>query len=191
MLNFQAVRNGEITFAELVADLSVDDLRDLTNEVAETMLRLIAGCTDADVVFEPVDAEADDPFAATPEEVHMTWNLGHVIVHTTASAEESAAVAAELARGVEYRGRSRYEVPWQQMRTIAGCRQRLEESRRMGLASLGMWPAEPHLDNAYEIWPDRPKVNAIGRYVLGLMHAEDHWGQIEEIVKQAWTARGQ
>jgi hypothetical protein len=191
MLNFQAVRNGEIPFAEMVADLTIDNLRDLTNEMADTMLHLIAGCVDADVVLEPVDPGADDPFAATPEEVHMPWNLGHVIVHTSASAEESAAVAAELARGVEYRGRSRYEVPWQEMRTIAGCRQRLEESRRMGLASLGMWPTEPHLDNAYEIWPDRPKVNAIGRYVLGLMHAEDHWGQIEEIVRQARAARGQ
>ena len=191
MLNFQAVRSGESTFADLVADLTIDDLRDLTNELADTMLRMIADCVDADVVFEPADPEADDPFAATPEEVHMPWTLGHVIVHTTASAEESAAVAAELARGVEYRGRSRYEVPWQEMRTIAGCRQRLEESRRMGLASLGMWPAEPHLDNAYEIWADRPKVNAIGRYVLGLMHAEDHWGQIEEIVRQARAVRGQ
>lgn len=191
MLNFQAVRSGEITFADLVGHLTVDDLRDLTNELAGTMLGMIAGCVDADVVFEPLDPAADDPFAATPEEVHMAWILGHVIVHTTASAEESAAVAAELARGVEYRGRSRYEVPWQQMRTIAGCRQRLEESRRMGLASLGMWPAEPHLDNVYEIWAGRPKVNAIGRYVLGLMHAEDHWGQIEEIVRQARAARGQ
>jgi hypothetical protein len=190
MLNFQTVRNKEMTFAELVAGLTIDDLRELTNELADTMLRLIEGCTDADVVFEPVDPGADDPFAATPEEVHMAWTLGHVIVHTTASAEESAAVAAELARGVEYRGRSRYEVPWPEMRTSAGCRQRLEESRRMGLSSLEMWPAAPHLDNAYEIWPDRPKVNAIGRYVLGLMHAEDHWGQIREIVRQARAESG-
>src|SRR5512137_2015138 len=144
MLNFRAVRNGETTFADLVADLTIDDLRDLTNELAGTMLRMIAGCADADVVFEPLDPQADDPFAATPEEVHMPWTLGHVIVHTTASAEESAAVAAELARGVEYRGRSRYEVPWQEMRTIAVCRQRLVESRRMGLAGLGMWPDRPH-----------------------------------------------
>ena len=190
MLNFQAVRNGEITFAELVADLTIDDLRDLTNEMTDTMLRLIEGCADADVVFEPVDPEADDPFAATPEEVHMAWTLGHVIVHTTASEEESAAVAAELARGVEYRGRSRTEVPWQEMRTVVGCRKRLEESRRMVLASLGMWPAEPHLDNGCEIWSDRPKVNAIGRYVLGLMHTDSHLGHIKEVVRQARAARG-
>lgn len=190
MLNFQAVRNEEITFAELVVDLTLDDLRDLTNEMVDTMLSLIADCVDADVVIEPVDPEADDPFAATPEEVNLAWNLGHVVVHTTASAEESAAIAAELARGVEYHGRSRYEVPWTEMRTIVGCRQRLEESRRMRLASLEMWPAEPHLENAYEVWPDRPKVNAVGRFVLGLMHDESHLGQIQEIVRQARLARG-
>ncbi len=190
MLNFQAVRNEEITFAELVVDLTLDDLRDLTNEMVDTMLSLIADCVDADVVIEPVDPEADDPFAATPEEVNLAWNLGHVVVHTTASAEESAAIAAELARGVEYHGRSRYEVPWTEMRTIVGCQQRLEESRRMRLASLEMWPAEPHLENAYEVWPGRPKVNAVGRFVLGLMHDESHLGQIQEIVRQARLARG-
>ncbi len=190
MLNFQAVRNEEITFAELVVDLTLDDLRDLTNEMVDTMLSLIADCVDADVVIEPIDPEADDPFAATPEEVNLAWNLGHVVVHTTASAEESAAIAAELARGVEYHGRSRYEVPWTEMRTIVGCQQRLEESRRMRLASLEMWPAEPHLENAYEVWPGRPKVNAVGRFVLGLMHDESHLGQIQEIVRQARLARG-
>ena len=101
MLSFEAVRNDEITFVELVAGLSRDDLRDLTNEMVDTMLGLITDCVDADVVFAPVDPDADDPFAATEEEVHLAWNLGHVIVHTTASAEESAALAAELARGVE------------------------------------------------------------------------------------------
>ena len=120
----------------------------------------------------------------------MPWTLGHVIVHCTASAEESAAVAAELARGVEYHGRSRYEVPWQEMRTLAGCQQRLEESRRMRLASLAMWPDAPHLENGYEVWPDRPPVNAIGRFVLGLMHDESHLDQIEEIVRQARAVRG-
>jgi hypothetical protein len=191
MLDFRAVRNEQVTFAELVADLTLDDLRDLTNEMIDTMLSLIAGCVDADVIFEPVDPEAHDPFAATPEEVNLAWNLGHVVVHTTASAEESAAIAAELARGVEYHGRSRYEVPWEEMRMVKGCRQRLEESRRIRLASLEMWPEAPHLENVCEVWSDRPKVNAIERFVLGLMHEESHLGQIEEIVRQAQVARGQ
>jgi hypothetical protein len=190
MLNFQAFHDKQITYSELVAGLTRDDLSGLTNEMIDTTLALIAGCTDADVTVVPVDPQAHDPYAATPEEAHMAWTLGHVIVHNTASSEESAAVAAELARGVAYHGRSRYEVPWTQMRTIAGCRQRLEESRRMRLASLGMWPDAAHLDNQYQGWPDGPMVNAVGRFVLGLMHEESHLAQIREIVRQAQAARG-
>jgi hypothetical protein len=190
MLNFQAFHDKQITYPELVAGLTRDDLVALTDEMVDTTLALIAGCTDADVTFEPVDPQAYDPYAATPEEVNMAWTLGHVIVHNTASSEESAAVAAELARGVAYHGRSRYEVHWTQMHTIADCRQRLEESRRMRLASLGMWPDAPHLDNEYQAWKEGPMVNAIGRFVLGLMHEESHLAQIRDIVRQALAARG-
>lgn len=190
MLNFEAVRNKEITFAELVAGLTSDDLGVLTNEMVDTMLGLIADCVDADVTFVPMDPDADDPFAATEEEVHLAWNLGHVVVHTTASAEESAALAAELARGVENHGRSRYETPWQGVSTIAQCRQRLEESRRMRLAGLAMWPDAPLLDNLYEPWPGAPQVDAIGQFVLGLMHDDSHLDHMAEIVRQAQAARG-
>ncbi len=189
MLNFKAVRDNEITFAELVADLLPDDLRNFTNEMIDTIAALIADCVDRDVTFEPLDPDADDPYAERPEDEDLAWNLGHVIVHTTASAEESAAVAAELARGVEYHGRSRYEVPWEEMTTMKKCRQRLEESRRMRLASLETWPDDPHLDNVYEAWTDGPEVNGIGRFVLGLMHTDSHLEQIAEIVRQARTAR--
>ena len=189
MLNFKAVRDKEITFAELVADLTREDLRDLTNEMIDTILNLIADCADAEVFFEPLDPDAHDPFATRPEDVDLAWNLGHVIVHITASSEESAALAAELARGVTFHGRSRYETPWETMRTITSCRQRLEESRLMRLASLEMWPDEPHLNNVYQPWPEAPEVNAIGRFVLGLMHDDSHIGQIAEIVRQAKAAR--
>ena len=191
MLNFQAVRNEEITLARLAADLTPDKLRDETNEMVNAILDLIAGCVDADVTFEPVDPAADDPYAQTPEEVKLAWSLGHVIVHITASSEESAAIAAELARGVAFHGRSRYEVPWKEMRTIEGCRRRLEESRRMRLASLDMWPEEAHLENEYQAWTDGPTVNAVGRFVLGLMHDDSHLGQIADIVRQARAARGE
>ncbi len=190
MLNFQAFHNKEITFAELIAGLTRDNLVALTDEMIDTTLALIAGCVDADATFVPIDPQAHDPYVATPEELCLAWTLGHVIVHTTASSEESAAVAAELARGVAYHGRSRDEVPWMEMRTIAGCQQRLEESRRMRLASLGMWPEAAHLENEYQAWSDGPMVNAIGRFVLGLMHEESYLGQIREIVQQARAARG-
>jgi hypothetical protein len=190
MLNFKAVRDKEITLAGLVAGLTPDDLRHLTDEMVDTILELITPCVDADVVFEPSDPAANDPFAKTPEEVGLAWSLGHVIVHITASAEESAAIAAELARGVEFHGRSRYEVHWKEMSTIEGCRERLEESRRMRLASLDMWPGEPHLQNEVQAWTDGPTVNAVGRFALGLMHDDSHLGQISEIVRQARAARG-
>jgi hypothetical protein len=141
------------------------------------------------VTFEPVDPDADDPYAQTPVEVKMPWSLGHVIVHITASSEESAAIAAELARGVAFHGRSRYEMPWQEMTTIEGCRRRLEESRRMRLASLDMWPEEAHLENEYQAWTDGPRVNAVGRFILGLMHEDSHLGQIADIVRQARPER--
>ena len=189
MLDFEAVREERVTVAGLVAGLTRDDLRDLTDEMVDTVLDMIADCVDADVTFPPSDPGAHDPFAATPEEVALVWNLGHVIVHITASSEESAALATELARGVAHHGRSRYEVPWETVTTIAQCRQRLEESRRMRLASLDAWPDKPHLDNGYEPWPGAPKTNAAGRFVLGLMHADDHLDQIAEIARQAHAAR--
>jgi hypothetical protein len=190
MLNFQAVRDRQISLAELTAGITRQDLGNLTNEMTDTILDLVMDCGDGDVTFEPVDLQAHDPYAATQEEIAMPWNLGHVIVHITASAEESAALAAELARKVAFHGRSRYEIPWPEMKTIRGCRGRLEESRRMCLASLEMWPQDAHLENEVQAWPDGPVVNAVGRFVLGLMHAESHLGQIEDIVKQAKEMRG-
>lgn len=189
MLNFEAVQNEEMTLAELVDGLTGEDLRDLTDEMVDTMLALIAACEDADVLFEPTDPETNDPYAENPEEVNLAWNLGHVIVHTTASAEESAALAAELARGVVYHGRSRYERPWREMKTLAACQHRLQESRRIRLASLEMWPDEPHLENTYEARPGGPRRNAIERFVLGLKHDHSHLEQIKTIVQQSQMAR--
>jgi len=189
MLKFQVIHEKEMTVAQFSASLSVDNLRDLTNEMIKTILDLISSAVDTDVTFEPVDPECYDSFATIPEEAHLAWTLGHVIVHTTASAEEAAAIAAELARGVAYHGRSRQEVPWGQIKTIKDCRERLEESRRMRLASLEMWPEHPHLEIECEAWPRGPVVNAVGRFVLGLMHDDSHLGQIEEIMRQARSAR--
>ena len=58
-----------------------------------------------------------------------------------------------------------------------------------GATISGMWPDEPHLDNVYEVWPDSPGVNAVGRFVLGLMHEESHLGQIADVVRQARLSR--
>ncbi len=189
MLDFTPVRNKQLTMAQLAEGLSRDDLRRLTNEMVDKMLALIAGCLDADVVFAPVDPKAHDGAAATEAEVSMPWTLGHVIVHTTASAEESAFLAAELARGVKWHGRSRSEVHWTTVTAIEECRARLEESRRMRLAALDLWPDPPHLDNAYQPFEGSEAVNCVNRFIRGLSHDDGHLGQIAEIVRQAKAAR--
>ncbi len=197
MIDFAPLRSGKLTIVALSDGLGVEELRQATNDMIDAMRGLIGDATDADVVFVPDDPDAYDSFAETPEEAVMSWTLGHVIVHTTASAEEAAFQAVELARGVRYRRlRSRYEVPWQSMTSVAQCIHRLEESRRMRLASLDMWPDKPFLNNTYELKygghnsPDAepPQVNAVGRFLLGLKHDDDHLGQIAEIMHQSKKA---
>lgn len=187
MLDFTPVRNRDMNIQELAdkEGLTVSDLRRLTNEMIDRQLALIADCTDADVVFVPVDPDANDPYAADDADQDLAWTLGHVIVHVTASSEESAFLAAELARGVALHGRSRSEIPWQTITTIQQCRDRLVESRRMRLATLDIWPDTPYLDNTHQSREDRPHLNATGVFISGLSHDDSHLAQIAEIVRQA------
>ncbi|MCP5095393.1 MAG: DinB family protein [Chloroflexi bacterium] len=189
MLDFEKLKTRKLKINDLVADLTVEDLRNLTNEMIDDMLARISESVDADVVFEPTDERARDPYAADQADKHIAWNLGHLVVHVTASSEESAALAAEMARGVEFHGRSRSEIAWETMKTIEQCRHRLEESRRMRLSSLDMWPDEPYLDNTYQPYPSAGSINAVGRFIFGLYHDWDHLGQISEVVSQAVAAR--
>lgn len=191
MLDFEAVRAKRVTFAELTANLTPEDLRSLSHEMVDTLLTLISDCTDADVVFQPVDPNANDPYASGEgaNGEHDAWTLGHVIVHTTASAEEAAFMAAEMARGVEPHGRTRFETPWESVTRIDQCRQRLQESRRMRVASLDVWPDNPHMDVYFQHGPDKPKYNALQRFTLGLRHEAEHLAQVREIVRQARAAQ--
>lgn len=189
MLDFTRLRAREATLGELVEGLAIPDLRDLTNEMIDYQLALIADCEDADVVFVPDDPQAEDRYAANPEEVNLAWTLGHVIVHVTASSEEKAFLAAELARGIDREGRSRYETPWETVTTIAQVRDRLEESRRMRLASLDMWPDTPDLSLTVNYRWLRGPMNAVARFCMGLLHDDDHLEQIADIVRQAHTTR--
>lgn len=188
MLDFSPVREKQLSLNNLAARLTRSDLHSLTVEMVETQLDLIKGCSDADVVFVPDDPLADDPFAEDPEDITLAWTLGHVIVHVTASSEEAAAISAELARGVKYHGRSRYETPWESVTTIKQCQERLKESQRIRLASLEMWPKQPHLDNEYKSRPTAPAMNAVSRFLYGLMHDDDHLDHISNIIKQAQDA---
>jgi hypothetical protein len=188
LLDFTPVKNKTMAFSDLVRDLTKTDLRNLTNEMVDTMLSIVADATDEDVVLVPQDPNADDPFGL-PEERNLVWTLGHVAVHTTASSEESAALALTLARGLVPEGRSRYEVPWREVTTIAQVRHRFEESRRMRLAMLDAWPDEPHLEVTYAPSPRFGSYNAISRFIMGLYHDDDHLGQLREIMKQGRVAR--
>lgn len=189
MLDFLPILTKQQKLSDIAASLTVADLRNLTNEMIDTMQAMIAESVDADVVFVPVDPAAKDDAAASEADVSIAWTLGHVIVHATASSEESAFIGAELARGVEFHGRSRYEVPWETVTTIAQCRARLEESRRMRLASLDIWPDEPHYDNTRPVEFLNDDLDPRGQFLLGLMHETSHLGQIEDIVRQARGAR--
>lgn len=190
MLEFAALREKKKSLKELCAGLMVADLHRLTDEMVDAMLDLLATAQDADVTFQPVDPLAQDEYAATTEEYALAWTLGHVIVHTTASAEEAAARASSLARGVEIKERSRCEVPWQTIASVEQLRDRLEESRRMRHAFLHAWPDSPHLEVTFTAdHPNAKPRNAIEMFVGGLLHDHAHLGQIADILQQAAAAQ--
>jgi hypothetical protein len=189
MLDFSPVLSGHKTSQDLAAKLTREDLVDLTEEMCDLQQEAIRDAVDGDVDFVPDDPEAKDTFAAKPEDVGLSWTLGHVVVHATASSEESAALALTLARGLPVDGRSRYEVPWEGVRTAAFIRGRIEESRRMRLAMLAAWPDRPHFDNFYTPYAGRPPMNALGRFLSGLVHDASHLDQMRKIMVQARSRR--
>lgn len=189
MLDFTPVRERTSTLGALMADMSVADLKAATNAQIDAVLNIIADCTDADVVFQPVDPAANDAAAADAAETNIAWTLGHVIVHITAGGEETSFLAAELARGVANHGRSRYEVYWETITTIVQVRQRIEESRRMRVGALALWPDEPNLDEHVTFPFLEGPINAKAYFALGLLHEDSHLAQIGEIVRQAQAAR--
>jgi hypothetical protein len=188
MLDFQSVREKKVTVQDLVKGLTKDDLGRELNEMYNDIEQRIADATDADIVFQPVDPNANDPFAKEGE-AELAWTLGHVIVHLTASMEEAASISQELARGVEFHGRSRWEVPFREVKTISFCRARLKESLRMCLTALDMWPDPLHMDNTYVAAPGALPHTAVSRFASGLKHASDHLEQISEIMRHAKEAR--
>ncbi len=185
MLDFTPIKDRSQTFAEFSKGLTKADLRQYTHEIIDTELDIIANATDADVVFVPVDPQAKDTFGKA-EDQDLAWTLAHVIVHATASSEEGAALSSSLARGLVVEGRSRYETPWESVKTVAQLQQRLEESRRMRLAFLETWPDEPHLDLMQEL--PFGTFNAVSRFLVGLFHEDSHLEQLREIMRQAHAA---
>lgn len=188
MIDFSPVRSKEKTLQDLAEGLTRDDLVRLANEMCDIFHELIAKAEDPDVTFVPTDPDAKDTFAANAEDVELAWTLGHVIVHWTASSEEAAEHALTLARGVQITGRSRWEVDWPEATTVSFLRDRIEESRRMQLAMLEAWPGRQHLDVTYTAREGAKPLNAIGRFLGGLFHADSHREQVTKIIAQARSA---
>jgi hypothetical protein len=191
VIDFEPMRLREKSLQDLAEGLTRDDLSNLTQEMCARELALIEDAEDEDVAFVPDDPEANDTFASQAEDVGLSWTLGHVVVHATASSEESAALALVLARGLPVEGRSRYEVPWQEATTVDFLRRRIQESMRMRLSMLAAWPDQPQLDNFYAPYEGRPPMNAMGRFLGGLAHDDSHLEQIRKIMVQARKRRAE
>lgn len=188
MIDFTPVWNKRVTMNAFAASLSLTDLRRLTENAVDHVLALLADAGDAIVTFVPTHQEQHNPAANASAQRMQGWTIARVVVHATASAEEFAILAAELARGVPHRGRSRSEVPWQTVTTVAQCRARLLESRRMRLASLQLWPDSPRLDLGFEEWEGSSWVNAKGLFVWGLAYDCEYERQIRRILTAAQRA---
>ncbi|MBZ0286053.1 MAG: DinB family protein, partial [Anaerolineae bacterium] len=147
---------GELKAIEFVRQYqpTTHDLKAVTNKSLDTILDIIRDLTDADVIFDPIDPEANDPHAK-PGEEKIGWSIAHLVAHVTASSEEWATYSSILARGIRYtpEPRLRYETDWRDITTKAQCVQRIEESRRMRLAYLETWPDRPQLDVYRELSP--------------------------------------
>ena len=96
-LDFTPVREKRLTLAELTADLTPADLRDLTNSMIDAMLAAIADCRDELVTYIPHDPHAH---VRMPPVLITYTNLGrwgNVIVQADTLAEEAAFVAVSIA----------------------------------------------------------------------------------------------
>ncbi len=194
MIDFSPMRDGELSYLEYAAreNFGPAELKASSDESIDYLLGLLDGLSDGDIVFDPEDPEAEDPFAVEGEE-RIGWTLGHLVAHVTASSEEGAALSSLLARGVPAAERPRYETPWRDITTVAQVRQRLEESRRMRNAYLETWPDEPllsvHRDVSERFTARFGEMNAPAAFLFGLSHEVGHYEQIEDVRRQALSAR--
>ena len=194
MIDFSPMRDGDLSFMDFSAreNIGPDELRALSDESLDYLLGLLEDLNDADIVYEPEDPNADDPFAVEGEE-EIGWNLGHLIAHVTASSEEGAALSSLLARGIPASERPRYETPWRDVTTVAQVRQRLVESRRMRNSYLQTWPDAPLLNivrDVSERFTARfGEMNAPAAFLFALSHEVGHYEQIAEVKRQALAAR--
>ncbi len=193
LIDFSPVRNSELTYFALGERLTRDDLKAATHASLDRILDILGDAGDAEMVHLPDDPLANDPDAIPGEET-IGWSLAHLVAHVTASAEEQAAVASLLARGIPYvrEPRLRWETPWLAFQTREQVLQRLAESRRIRIAYLDAWPDTPHL-NVYREVSEKflarfgPQ-NAPATFLYGLNHEDGHVEQFRDVRAQAAAA---
>lgn len=187
-IDFAPVRQHEVQILEFSRNFTVNDLRVAVNTYYETVSDILKGVNDQQIIFEPYDPHAHDPFAKEGEE-HIGWNLAHLVLHVTASLEEGAGFSSILARGIKLGGRLRYEPEWRTFTTRAQVMQRLEESRRIVLSYLNTWPDRPNLEILRDLSPKmvekHGEMNAVAVFLFSLMHFDDHLPQFRETARQA------
>ncbi len=177
---------------EFAKQFTLSDLKSSVNDYLNMIRDMVKDLTDAQLTFEPVDQDANDPYAKTTQEVNMAWSVAHLVLHVTASLEEGAAISSILARGIPVEARSRYEPDWQLVTRRSQVLQRIEESRRICLAYLEAWPDEPHLD-VYRKFPEGSRfaemlMNAPASYLFSLKHLDGHLDQFRRTIQQASEA---
>jgi hypothetical protein len=193
-IDFSALHSRTQQLPEFTTALSLKDIRETADHGIAVMRSVLVGLTDADVVFEPNDANANDPHAPA-EDQHIGWSIAHLILHATASTEEYFATAAVLARGIAYpkEPRLRYEGDWREITTLAQCYQRIDEASRMRNGFLDTFPDVPHLDVMWERSERFIEIfgecNAFGAAVMGLSHEFGHHDQFKDARAQALAAR--
>lgn len=193
LIDFTAIRNGDVKLDVFAQQFTIEDLRAATHASIDLLLDIIKDSDDAQIAYIPDDPLADDPHAV-PEERHLGWSLAHLIVHVTASSEENAAVSSILARGIPYPRdpRLRYETHWREITTKAQAVQRLEESRRIRLTYLDAWPDVPNLETLREVSEGyRERMgdqNAKAAFLGGLRHESNHYDQFRDVAQQAHEA---
>ena len=187
LIDFQPVFNKEKALIDLANEYSHADLGAALNSYVDFTLQIINGVDDEQATYIPADPNADDPHATTEADRHIGWNLVHLVMHVTATAEEAAAFSSILARGIAIGGRLRSERDWREVTTCAEAVARLEECRRMCLAYLATWPDRPDLATV-RIMPENLgwlKPNAPVSFLAGLMHWHKHIEQFQQVAEQA------
>src|SRR5260370_28203627 len=164
-IDLGAVYARQVSYADLMRNVRHADLYEMTDELFDVIELLLAGSTDAAVLFVPHDPAASD-------QSEQGWTLSHIIAHLTATLEEVATIAMLLARSVQVEERLRSETPWQKLSTFQMVHARLQESRRTCRAFLDACPDKPHLDVTRTMMPLFGPMAATGFYAFASAHTQ-------------------